>query len=407
MAQYNITLDDELLKELFLRDKGVAALLEQILNQVLQAQASEQLQAEPYERSKERQGYRNGTRERALTTRVGRITLRVPRLRNGEFSTELFSRYQRSEQALVLALMEMVVNGVSTRKIAAITEELCGVEFSKSTVSELCGRLDPIVESWNNRSLREHQHPFLMVDAIVVKIREDGRVRSRAMLIAIGFNDEGQREILGMMVGDSESEESWKAFFSWLKSRDLRGVDFVISDNHSGLVKAVKQAFQGCTWQRCQVHFMRNLLAVTPKTLHEEFRKQVRGVLEAPDQRTARVLAAEVAEEYAEKASKAVALLENAFDDVTAVLVLPEMYRRRLRTTNDIERLNEELRRRETVIRIFPNRDSATRLMGALMMELNEKWELGRRPFSMSQYWQWRKQERDEQKESNVVQRVG
>lgn len=404
MAQYKVTLDDELLKDLFVRDKGVAGLLERILDQVLHAQATEQLQAQPYQRTITRRGYRNGMRERPLTTRVGTLTLHVPRLRNGEFSTELFSRYQRSEQALVLALMEMVINGVSTRKISAITEELCGTAFSKSTVSALCKRLDPIVESWNSRSLREHKYPFVMVDAIVLKIREEERVFSRAMLIAIGFNEEGQREVLGMRVGDSESEESWKAFFSWLKSRDLRGVDFVISDSHAGLVKALKAAFQGCTWQRCQVHFMRNLLSATPKKLHEELRKRVRGVLDASDQKTARILAAQVVEEYREQAPKAVEILEMGFDDVTAVLVLPEAYRRRLRTTNDIERLNEEIRRRENVIRIFPNRESAIRLIGALMMELDEKWQDGkRRPFTMDPYWEWQKQ-RKTQPTTNVVQ---
>lgn len=403
MAQYQIALDDELLKDLFLRDKGVSVLLEKILDQVLQAQATEQVQAQPYQRTVKRRGYRNGTRARPLTTRVGTLTLHIPRLRTGEFSTELFNRYQRSEQALMLALMEMVVNGISTRKISAVTEELCGVEFSKSTVSALCKRLDPVVDAWNNRSLREHQYPFVMVDAIVVKIREDDRVFSRALLIAIGFNEEGQREVLGMMVGDSESEQSWKEFFSWLKSRDLRGVDFIISDSHAGLVKSIKAAFQGCTWQRCQVHFMRNLLGATPKKLQEELRKRVRGVLDAPDLKTARMLAVQVIEEYRERAPKAIEILENGFDDVTAVLVLPESYRRRLRTTNDIERLNEELRRRENVIRIFPNRESATRLMGALMMELDEKWQSGkRRPFTMEQYWQW-KQQQQTRSTTNVV----
>lgn len=404
MAQYQIALDDELLKDLFIRDKGVAGLLETVLDQVLHAQATEQLQAQPFERTVKRRGYRNGIRPRPLTTRVGTLTLHVPRLRNGEFSTELFSRYQRSEQALVLALMEMVINGVSTRKISAVTEELCGVEFSKSTVSALCQQLDPIVESWNNRNLHEHQYPFVMVDAIVLKVREDDRVFSRATLIAIGFNEEGQREVLGMQVGDSESEESWKEFFTWLKSRDLRGVDFVISDSHAGLVKAVKGAFQGCTWQRCQVHFMRNLLGVTPKKLHEEVRKRVRGVLDAPDLKTARLLAVQVIDECREQAPKAMEILEKGFDDVTAVLVLPEAYRRRLRTTNDIERLNEELRRRENVIRIFPNRESVTRLMGALMMELDEKWQMGkRRPFTMDQYWEWKKQRESTKHDINVV----
>src|SRR5579875_1193196 len=209
MAQYNITVDDEVLKGLFTGDKGISQLLDQVLNQVLKAQASEQLQAEPYERSEERQGYRNGTRPHPLTTRVGTLTLRVPRLRNGSFSTELFARYQRSEQALLLALVEMVINGVSTRKITAITEELCGAEFSKSTVSDLCKRLDPIVQAWNERNLREKRYPFVLVDAIVLRIREEGRVRSRAAMIATGVNEEGYREILGMMLGDSDSEASW------------------------------------------------------------------------------------------------------------------------------------------------------------------------------------------------------
>jgi len=177
MAQYNITVDDEVLKGLFSGDAGAAKLLEQVLNQVLQAQAAEQVQAMPYERSEDRQGYRNGTRPHAITTRVGTLTLKVPRLRDGRFSTEMFARYQRSEQALVLALVEMVIQGVSTRKISAITEELCGTEFSKSTVSDLCKRLDPIVQGWNNRNLREHRYPFVLVDAIVLKIREDAPVQ--------------------------------------------------------------------------------------------------------------------------------------------------------------------------------------------------------------------------------------
>ena len=218
MAQYQITVDDEILKDLFQQDGGVAQLVEQVLNQILQAQVTEQLKAAPYERTEARQGYRNGTLPHTLTTRVGRLVLRVPRVRNGQFSTELFARYQRSEQALVLALMEMVINGVSTRKVAKITEELCGTEFSQSTVSELCKRLDPIVHAWNNRSLREHQYPFVFGDALVLRVREDDRVRSRAAMIATGVNEEGYREVLGLMLGDSESEASWREFFSWLKS---------------------------------------------------------------------------------------------------------------------------------------------------------------------------------------------
>jgi putative transposase len=251
MAQYQISVDSKLLHQLFLgnsQDAGVAKLLESVLNQVLEAQATEQLRAEPYERTEERQGYRNGSYPHQLTTRVGTITLRVPRIRGGKFSTELFARYQRSEQALVLALMEMVVNGVSTRKVAQITEELCGTEFSKSTVSELCKQLDPVVTAWNNRPLHDTSFPFVIVDALVLKVREDGRVRSRGALIGIGVNTDGYREVLGVMLGDSESEASWNEFFGWLKSRGLRGVDLVVSDDHGGLVRSIRKQFQGVTW---------------------------------------------------------------------------------------------------------------------------------------------------------------
>ncbi len=243
MTHYQITLDQELLHQLFIgtdRDAGVAKLLESVLNQVLKAQATEQLAAKTYERTTERKGYRNGSYERDLITRAGSITLRVPRFRDGTFSTELFARYQRSEQALVLTLMEMVVNGVSTRKVTNITTELCGTEFSKSTVSELCKNLDPIVLEWNNRSLHHKAYPFIAIDALYIKVREDGRVYSRGVLVGYGVSDQGQREILGLKVCDTESESSWSEYFLWLKERGLHGVELVTSDHHSGLVRAVR-----------------------------------------------------------------------------------------------------------------------------------------------------------------------
>lgn len=393
MAQYKINVDSEVLHRLFLghsQDAGVSALLESVLNQVLQAQASEQLSAERYERTDERQGYRNGSYPHQLTTRVGKLTLRVPRLRNGKFSTDLFARYQRSEQALVLALMEMVVNGVSTRKVSQITEELCGTEFSKSTVSDLCKNLDPIVNAWNDRPLQDSRFPFVIVDAMVVKVREDGRVRSRGVMIGTGVNTDGYREILGIMLGDSESEASWSAFFSWLKQRGLQGVDWMVSDHHGGLVRAIRQHFQGVTWQRCQTHFIRNILDASPKALKDEVYKHVRSILDAPDLETARLLLSQTLELFEEKAPKAMRVLEAGFDDATAILTLPERYRKRLRTTNSIERLNEEVRRRERVIRIFPNRDSVVRLIGALLMEQDEKWANGRKYLNMTDYLNWR-----------------
>jgi transposase-like protein len=406
MAQYNITIDSELLHYLFLKeaqDEGMAKFLESVLNQILQAQAAEQIKAEPYERTEERQDYRNGYYPRKLVTRVGTLTLRVPRLRNGKLTTDIFHRYQRSEQALLLALMEMVVNGVSTRKIEEITYELCGTEFSKSTISELCKNLDPIVTAWNSRSLREKSYPFIIVDAMVIKVREDGRVRQRGVLIAVGINEEGYREVLGLMVGDSESEESWSEYFSWLKQRGLHGVDIIVSDHHKGLIKAIRQYFQGATWQRCQTHFMRNILDKAPKALQKEIHAKVRAILDAPDAKTARMLLNQVLDEYRPKATKAMDVLEEGFEDAIAVLELPERYRKKLRTTNCLERLNEEIRRRERVIRIFPNRESAIRLIGALLMEQDEKWVSGKKYLDMDEYFEWQKEATKKLKEKVIL----
>jgi len=394
MAQYQITVDSQLLHQLFLgnsQDSGVAKLLESILNQVLQAQVTEQLEAERYERTDKRKGYRNGFYPHQLHTRVGTMTLSVPRIRGDKFTTELFMRYQRSEQALILAMMEMVVNGVSTRKVARITEELCGTQFSKSTVSELCKRLDPIVRNWNERPLSHTEYPFVKVDALYLKIREDDRVRSRGVLVGVGISQDGRREVLGLMVGDTESEVSWTAFFRWLKQRGLRGVDLVVSDDHGGLVRSIRQQLQGTTWQRCQTHFMRNILDATPKALQDEVYVHVRAILEAPEPGAARLLLDQTLSKWDEKAPKAMRILEAGFDDAIAVLSLPDKYRQRLRTTNCVERLNAEIRRRERVIQIFPNQESVIRLIGAILMEMDEKWATEKKFFDMAEYYEWRK----------------
>jgi putative transposase len=390
MAQYNITITEELLHGLFLsngRDEAFSKLLEEIFNQVLLSQSTEQIGAQPYERTEDRTAYRNGFRDRQLTTRVGALTLRVPRHRNDHFSTELFARYQRSEQALVLAMMEMVINGVSTRKVEQITEELCGKKFSKSTVSALCKNLDPMVEAFRTRPLHCH-YPFLMVDAIYVKVRENGRIQSRGLLIAIAVNEEGHREIIGFQLANSESESSWGELFSSLKDRGLKNVDLVTSDDHKGLVNAIRRHFQGTSWQRCQTHFSRNMLDHTPKALQPEVKEELRRLYESVDLESARKVRDQIIKTYESKAPKATALLDEAFDDITAVLALPLKYRKRLRTTNGVERLNQEIRRRERVIRIFPNAASVIRLMGALLMEHDEKWQTGRKYFDMALYYQ-------------------
>lgn len=390
MAQFNITLESELLHGLFSkdgRDDAFSKLLETILNQVLLAQSAEQLGAGPYERTEDRTAYRNGFRERGLTTRVGTITLNVPRHRNGEFSTSMFERYQRSEQALVLAMIEMVINGVSTRKIEMVTEELCGKSFSKSTVSNLCQRLDPLVAAFRSRPLNK-KYPFLVADAIYLKVREGGRVRSKGLLVAVGINEEGYREVLGFKMAESESETSWGEFFAELKDRGLDAVDLVTSDDHKGLVKAIRKHFQGAAWQRCQTHFSRNVLDKCPKKYQPELKQWLNRIYHAKDLEDARRMLRETLQTFEADAPKAMAILEAGFEDVMAVMSLPEKYRQRLRTSNGLERLNEEIRRRDRVIRIYPNEASAIRLIGALLIEQDERWTTGRKYLDMQAYYE-------------------
>lgn len=389
MAQIKLNLDTDLLHELFSkegRNKGMTKLMESILNQVLELQAEEQLGAKPYERSQNRTAYRNGYRDRQLKTRIGSITLSVPRFRSGEFSTSLFTRYQRSEQALVLSMMEMVINGVSTRNVTKVTEELCGTSFSKSTISSLCKRLDPVVEEFRNRPLNKH-YPFVIVDALYTKSREEKRVRSVGVLIAKAVSEDGKREIIGFTVADSESESSWSSFFASLKERGLKNVDYLVSDNHSGLRKALAKEFQGSTWQRCQTHFSKNILDAANKKLQPELKSWLKSMYNAQNIIIARNIKDEIVSIFEAKAPKAVEVLELGFDDAMAVMDLPEKYRKRLRTSNSIERLNQEIRRRERVIRIFPNRESVIRLIGALLIEHHEKWSSGKRYLNMEEYY--------------------
>ena len=386
MAQFEITVDEADLSKLF-TGQGLSGLVEQVLNQVLAHQVAAALKAQPGERTPERVGYRNGTREREMQTRIGTITLKVPRTREGEFSPDMWERYQRSEQAFVLALCEMVIQGVSTRKVEAITEVLCGAAFSKSQVSKLCLVLDPLVKIWRERPLGSF--PFVLVDAIVVKIREEGRVRQCALLIACGIDEAGYRHVLGFALGDKESEASWSEFFTSLKARGLTGVEFIISDDHAGLVKAIEGSFAGATWQRCQAHFIRNLSDACPKTEVEAFLASAKQVLHAPDLASARTRLRETCQTFEKRCSKAVALLESAFDEVTSVLILPTKYHRLLRTSNSQERLNEEIRRRDRVIRIYPNRASCERLIGALLMEFDEAMTTGKVYTNMDDYHAW------------------
>jgi putative transposase len=410
MTDLNVTFSEEELEQVLFGNAGVDLLMEKLLNEVLQAEMTEHIGADRYERSEERAGYRHGSYERELTTRVGTLELEVPRAQDGSFSTELFDRYQRSEKALVLSLMEMVVQGVSTRRIKKITTKLCGRRFTKSTVSRLTKDLDEQVEAWSERPL-EGDYPFVLFDAMHIEVRRQGGVRSTAILIAVGVTEEGEREILGFHPVFGETEEAWETFIGRLKKRGLSGVEHVTSDAHEGLRNAIRKQLPGSIWTRCHAHFRRNVLEETPEACREAMGALLDEVLKADSQpeafqaleetmageRTRIVETSEgkridTYEQLREEATSALETLEEGLEEATAVLALPGKYRRRLRTTNMIERLIEELRRREKVIRIFPNIDSAWRLIGALLSEYHEEWSTGRRYFDMDEYDRWKRQ---------------
>jgi len=401
MTDYEIKLPGELLSSLMSENTGFAQLLGSVLNQVLDAQATEQIGADRYERNADRGGYRNGVRTRVLYTRVGPVTLRVPQFRDGAFSTEIFGRYQRSEQAFVLAIMEMVLNGVSTRKVSKITEELCGSRFSKSTVSQLCTGLDARVRAFNERPLGSF--PFLIIDAMYCKSRTDyDGVVSKAALMISAINAEGNREILGVRIGDSESDSFWRETFAWLKDRGIKDVAFVTSDDHRGMVKALNRSFQGVMWQRCQVHFMRNVLSFTPARHKAAMAAGLKRIFASDDVSEARAKAVELAEQLDKRADRAIECLEQGLEDALAIYALPLKYRRRLKSTNMQERLIQEVRRRERVIRIFPNEDSVLRLIGALLAEFHEEWQ-ARKYLDMADYHEWDTQRKADEKEKNVI----
>ena len=352
----------------FLRD-----LVQRTIQQVLEAEMTSFIGAESYQRNEVRRGWRNGYKPRTLKTRVGGLELMVPKDRDGQFQTELFERYQRSEKAFVLALLQMYVEGVSTRKVSAITEALCGLEVSRSQVSALTQKLDAEVAEWRMRALTE-QYPYLIFDARYEKVRRGGSVVSQGVLVAIGISAAGYREVLGSWVAESESEASWGAVFSELKQRGLRGVRYVVSDDHAGMVKAIDRHFQGAVWQRCQVHFVRNALSLCGRQQRPQVLRLMKAVTEAPTREAARAALAAAIAELEQKAPKVARLLDECGEQILGVYALPEAHQMRMRTTNMLERQNQELKRRTRVIRVFPHEQSCLRLISARLIETNQEW---------------------------------
>jgi transposase-like protein len=353
---------------------------------MLEAEMTEHIGADRYERTERRTGQRNGHKPRALRTRVGTLNLLVPQDREGTFSTGLFCRYQRNEKALVLALMEMYLEGVSTRKVKDITEELCGTSFSKSTVSHLAAGLDSELEAWRNRRLEAEAYPYLFVDARYEKARVDGRVVSQGVLVVSGVRDDGFREVVAVEVAHTESEATYQELFRSLKRRGLSGVELLVSDDHEGLKAAIARHFQGASHQRCQVHYARDLLGMVGAARRKELGADLRAIFAAPDRKQALIIASSVAQKWRKKSNEKVAEhMEEHIEECLSCLAFPESHRRRIRTTNGLERLNQEIKRRTRVIRIFPNRESCLRLISALAVEQSEEWLTGRRYLDMEE----------------------
>jgi putative transposase len=371
-AKGKITAED--LKKLLAEDRDLLkTIIEETLQQVLEAEMDEALQASKGERTAGRLGYRSGYYNRMLVTRVGHVELRVPQDRQGRFRTEVFERYQRSEKALVAAMLEMYVQGVSTRKVKTITEELCGHEFSSSTISRIVQKLDEELERFARRRLEE-PYPYLILDARYEKVREDGAVRSQAVLIAIGINWEGRRNILAVELASRESLSSWKELLAGLRQRSLHGVEFVVSDDHAGLRRAIQETLPEAVWQRCYVHFLRNALDYLPRKADDDCLQELRWIYDRRDAQEARQDLSAWLQKWGKRYAKLCAWVEENIEETLSFYRLPRQHHKNLKSTNMLERLMEEIKRRTLVVRIFPNVAACLRLVRALAVETHENW---------------------------------
>ncbi len=382
----------QLVAELVDQDDFLRPLVKELVQEVLEGEMREALQAAKSERTSSRLGYRSGYRPRTLVTRVGKLELQVPQDRQGRFSTEVFERYQRSEKALVSALAQMYIQGVSTRKVKAITEELCGHAFSASTVSRINKRLDGQLEQFAQRRLEE-AYPYLVLDARYEKVREGGYVRSQAVLIAIGINGEGRRCVLGVELANRESQTSWKELLRGLRARGLSGVEYVVTDDHEGLRQAILEVLPEAAWQRCYVHFLRNALGRLPRKADDDCLQELRWLYDRRSIDEARTDLAAWLQKWQSKYPKLCDWVEEHIEETWTFYRLPLQHHKHMKSTNMLERLNEEIRRRTRVVRIFPNAESCLRLVRALAVEMHENWIEATRYLNMELFFEHKKEQ--------------
>ncbi len=376
--QNDCTLPAELLEEIALNGvEHIPALIQIMVNEAMRHEREHYLDAHEYERTKARKGYANGYKPKTVTTRVGKIKFEIPQTRDGDFYPESLEKGLRSERALTMTLAEMYVQGVSTRRVAKITERLCGTKISSSQVSRATKQLDTLLEAWRNRPLGKMT--YLYLDARYEKVRIAGIVQDAAILIATGVNQEGKRSILGVSVSLSEAEVHWKDFMEGLLLRGLEAVKLVISDAHKGMQKARRETFVGIPWQRCQFHLQQNASQYVPrKHMKSEVAADIKGIFNAPNREMAEEYLKVTILKYEKSAPKLADWLEEAIPEGLTIFSFPAHHRKRIRTGNMLERLNEEVRRRTRVVRVFPNEGAALRLISAVLMEVSEDWETGK-----------------------------
>jgi len=376
--QDHFTLPTELLEQV--AEQGLdflPELIRLVVNTAMETERQQYLGVGPYERSIHRRGYANGFKPKTITTRMAPITFDVPQVREGGFYPQALEKGIRSERALMLALAEMYVQGVSTRKVAAITERLCGSEVSATQVSRAAALLDEVLEAWRNRPLGAIV--YLYLDARYEKVRMDGQIRDAAVLIASGVNPEGKRLILGVSVSLGEQELHWREFLQSLVERGMQDVQLIVSDAHVGLGAARKAVFSGIPWQRCQFHLQQNASQYVPRqSMKREVAADIRSIFNAPDRELAEAQLRKTVEKYVQRASRLADWLEGNIPEGLTVFAFPENHRRRIRTVNSLERVSQEIRRRTRVARIFPSEASCLRLVSAVLMEISETWETGR-----------------------------
>ena len=382
MAQSDSAVIGRLLQEVFANRDGMKLLLEQLLNRVMQSEVAAHVKADVHERSEDRCGHRNGYKPRTLKTRVGELELSVPQVRACEpYHPSMFAKWQRSERALLVACAEMYFQGVSTRNVRDVLEAMCDGDISSMTVSRVAAELDEKLMAFRHRRLDGTEYPYMHIDARYEKVRVDGRVVSQAILVAVGFTSEGRREILDWRVGDSESEETWGEMFRQIKDRGLKGLRLLTSDAHGGIIAAMARHFQGVTWQRCRVHFKREVLRKVSWKVYREVAADLVVVFE-PDERIECLRRGqELADKWEVRYPAVATMLREGLEDCLAVLDFPEDHRRRLQSTNMLESLMKLLKKRSRVVGVFPNRSSCDRLLGAQLIEANEEWSLEDNPY--------------------------